>query len=156
MLATSERDSRDESVMQGHSAMFRVTSRVRMRSSPNVWPLQDSVFSADFLQQISQQKTCFVRGTKTDQGLASHLMRGHRSSFRCRRLTAEERAATPRSFSSGKQLRSRLTRPVFCDSDTIPAEHSHMLSRHHCRLQQTEATCTHVMQVCEPWDLTPA
>ena len=47
MLATSERDSRDESVMQGHSAMFRVSSRVRVRSSPNVWPLQDSVFSID-------------------------------------------------------------------------------------------------------------
>ena len=47
MLATSERDSRDESVMQGHSAMFRVSSRFRVRSSPNVWPLQGSVFSAE-------------------------------------------------------------------------------------------------------------
>ena len=46
MLATSERDRRDESVMQGHSVIFRVSSRFRLRSSPNVWPLQGSVISA--------------------------------------------------------------------------------------------------------------
>ena len=64
MLATSERDSRDESVMQGHSAMFRVTSRVRMRSSPNVWPLQDSVFSADFLSRYHSRKRVLYVGLR--------------------------------------------------------------------------------------------
>jgi hypothetical protein len=42
MLETSEREDKEESVMQGHSVMLRDSSDLKLWSLPSVWPLQHS------------------------------------------------------------------------------------------------------------------
>ena len=129
MLLTSERAAREESVMQGQSAMLTDSSHLSPCSLLKVRPLQQEQSQYRFPSMLVEaicRKLSYESGR---EGCRACLIKGQRSSFRWRRLTVEDSAAMPLSSNSGRQPRSRLMRVAFCDNVTMPANHDlHLVS----------------------------
>ena len=120
MLVTSERDAREESVMQGHSAMLKDSSHRKLWSLLSVCPLQDTDLSTD--PAVERKLHCKTSRIERVQGTCACLMNVQRSLFKRLRLWHDARAAMPLSSSSGRHPRSRLTRHTFSESARIPAK----------------------------------